>query len=80
MTVAYFTQDSYMTGKQSELAEKAEIAMLKMLRKDAIPLVDAFDFRDETLVSCLGAYDGNVYERLFEYVKNASFNQEQVSS
>ena len=28
--------------------------------------------------SALGAYDGNAYERLFEFAKNSSFNKTDV--
>ena len=50
-----------------------------ILRRDAVGLVDAFDFRDEILSSCLGAYDGNVYERLYKYAQNLPINQKEVS-
>jgi hypothetical protein len=56
----------------------AEMSQLEALRHDALGLVDAYDYRDEAMQSCLGAYDGNVYERLFQYVKNAPLNQTEV--
>jgi len=40
--------------------------------------VDAFDFRDDQLDSCIGAYDGNVYERLYEFAKQAPLNRTEV--
>ena len=52
--------------------------LLSRLRPDAVGLVDAFDFSDDVLQSCLGAYDGNVYERLYESAKRAPFNQTEV--
>ena len=67
-----------MSGEQCELAEQAEISLLMTLRNNTVALVDAFDFRDEILMSCLGAYDGNVYVRLFEHAKNLPINQNQV--
>ena len=60
------------------MAEKAEIKLLMTLRVDTVGLVDAFDFRDEILSSCLGAYDGNVYKRLFEFAKNLPINKKPV--
>lgn len=56
----------------------AEMTQLDKLRHNVLGLVDAYDYRDEAMQSCLGCYDGNVYERLFQYVKNVPFNQTEV--
>ena len=48
------------------------------LRKEAIPLVDAFDFPDAELNSVLGRYDGDVYTHLYEWAQKAPRNREQV--
>ena len=45
--------------------------MFAFLRPDAVALVDAFDWHDDTLASALGRYDGKVYESLFEMAKNS---------
>ncbi|XP_055606296.1 probable peroxisomal acyl-coenzyme A oxidase 1 [Uranotaenia lowii] len=52
---------------------------LSILRPDAVSIVDAFDYPDFVLGSALGAYDGNVYERLFEEAKKSPLNQEPVN-
>lgn len=52
--------------------------MLTELRPNAVALVDAFDFPDRLLNSCLGRYDGQVYDALYEYAKNSPLNQHQV--
>lgn len=44
-------------------------------RKDAVPLVDAFDFTDKSLNSALGSYDGQVYQRLYEWAQKSPTNQ-----
>lgn len=36
--------------------------------------MDSFDICDEILNSALGAYDGNVYERLFEEANRSPLN------
>jgi len=54
------------------------VHLLTLLRPDAVALVDAFDYSDKVLNSCLGRYDGNVYEALFEYAKGSSLNKSQV--
>ncbi|XP_053690483.1 probable peroxisomal acyl-coenzyme A oxidase 1 [Sabethes cyaneus] len=54
-------------------------AILAALRPNAIGVVDAFDYPDYVLGSALGAYDGNVYERLFEEAMKSPLNQEPVN-
>ncbi|XP_073844174.1 acyl-coenzyme A oxidase 1-like [Musca autumnalis] len=53
-------------------------AVLKKLRPEAIAITDGFDFPDGVLNSVLGAYDGNVYERIFEAAKMNPMNQKLV--
>ena len=38
-------------------------------------LTDAFDYTDDELLSALGCYDGDAYNRLFECYKGARLNQ-----
>lgn len=47
-------------------------------RGDAVSLVDAFDWHDETLASDLGRYDGQVYEALYNSAKRSRLNDTQV--
>lgn len=53
--------------------------LLTAVRPNAVGLVDSFDIRDEILGSTLGAYDGNVYERLFEEASKSPLNKEPVN-
>ena len=57
----------------------AEKVHLLSLRQNAVGLVDAFDYRDEALQSCIGCKDGNVYERLFNNAKEAPLNKNEVT-
>lgn len=52
--------------------------LLLRIRKNAVLLVDAFNWPDSVLCSALGAYDGQVYERLFEFAKASQFNKKEV--
>jgi acyl-CoA oxidase len=52
---------------------------LKKFRNNAIGIVDGFDIPDSVLGSVLGAYDGNVYERLLDAAKSSPLNQEDVN-
>lgn len=54
-------------------------AALKRFRGNAIGIVDGFDIPDVALRSTLGAYDGNVYERLLDAAKTSPLNQEDVN-
>ncbi|XP_016976162.1 probable peroxisomal acyl-coenzyme A oxidase 1 [Drosophila rhopaloa] len=53
---------------------------LKRLRPNAVTLVDSFDLHDRVLDSALGAYDGNVYEHIFESTKKNPLNKEPVNA
>lgn len=61
----------------NELSEKL-LVLLKKVRLNAVVLVDSFNYLDSNLCSALGAYDGNVYEKLFEFAKNSKFNKNNV--
>lgn len=69
-----------MTSDQVSLVRQQLYALLKVVRKEAVPLVDAFDFPDEILNSVLGRYDGNVYTHLYEWALKAPRNKKQVST
>nr|XP_002131877.1 peroxisomal acyl-coenzyme A oxidase 2 [Ciona intestinalis] len=73
-----FLKVGYLSPKQCDLALEAELDLLSCLRPNAVGLVDAFDYSDDLLQSCIGAYDGNVYERLFEWAKKSPLNKTEV--
>lgn len=49
------------------------------MRSNAVGIVDGFDISDNVLASTIGAYDGNVYERIFASAKKSPLNQEDVN-
>lgn len=53
--------------------------LLMELRDNAVGIVDGFGLHDKILNSTLGAYDGNVYERLFVDALKSPLNQEPVN-
>ncbi|XP_017837257.1 probable peroxisomal acyl-coenzyme A oxidase 1 [Drosophila busckii] len=53
---------------------------LERLRPNAVALVDSFDLHDRVLASALGAYDGNVYEHIFESAQKNPLNKEPVNA
>lgn len=71
----------YVTITQEDVAnlqDRLEM-VLGRIRPNAVGLVDSFDISDKVLNSTLGAYDGNVYERLFEDALKSPLNQEPVN-
>ncbi|XP_069823070.1 peroxisomal acyl-coenzyme A oxidase 2 isoform X2 [Dendropsophus ebraccatus] len=70
-----FLQHGHLSGKQLDLATTAYLGLLAELRKDAVLLVDAFDYTDEELLSALGTYDGNVYHNLLEWAQKNPDNK-----
>lgn len=55
------------------------VAVLRRIRQYIIGIADAFDFSDEILDSTIGAFDGNVYERLIEATTHSPLNHEPVN-
>ena len=72
-------QGGYMTSEQISLVRKQLYHLFQVIRKEAVPLVDAFDIPDEILNSVLGRYDGDVYTHLYEWALKAPRNKKQVS-
>jgi len=59
------------------LQRRLEVALEKF-RVNAVAICDGFDYPDGVLNSTLGAYDGNVYERLFDAAKRSPLNKKPV--
>ena len=75
----FILQSNTLTSDQMSCLLSRRVELLQLLRPNAIALVDSFDYPDRILNSCLGRYDGQVYEALYEYAKSSSLNQYQVS-
>lgn len=71
-------QNGVLTPGQVDWMSTRRVELLKELRPNAVTLVDAFDYPDRLLNSCLGRYDGQVYEALYEFAKKSSLNKHQV--
>lgn len=74
-----FLRFSSLTNKDVPVLQARLEELLAAIRPNAIGIVDGFDIRDEVLGSALGAYDGNVYERLFAEAMKSPLNQESVN-
>ncbi|KAG8127937.1 hypothetical protein E2320_014808 [Naja naja] len=71
-----FMQDAYFSTEQIDRVTETYLDLLAVIRRDAVPLVDAFDFSDASLNSALGSYDGLVYQRLYEWAKKSPTNHQ----
>ena len=73
-----YLEDGFLDARQAAQLRVTLRQVLGELRPDAVPLVDAFGLSDLFLTSALGAYDGDVYTRLFAYAQAAPFNASQT--
>jgi acyl-CoA oxidase len=64
-------EEKVLTSEQAIWIEDNMYAICKDIRKDAVPLVDSFNFPDFVLNTPLGRYDGQVYKHYLETVKRA---------
>uniref|UniRef100_A0A0A9YPZ1 Acyl-coenzyme A oxidase n=1 Tax=Lygus hesperus TaxID=30085 RepID=A0A0A9YPZ1_LYGHE len=73
---------SYSNVRISDVAgiEEWQHSLLASLRPNAVSIVDGFDISDEILSSPLGAYDGDVYQRLMDEAMKSPLNKEPVNS
>ena len=71
-------QGGYMAPDQVSQARLFLYSLLREVRKEAVPLVDAFDVPDQILNSALGRYDGDVYRHLYEWAQRAPRNKSKV--
>nr|XP_027226501.1 peroxisomal acyl-coenzyme A oxidase 1-like [Penaeus vannamei] len=73
-----FLRSGSLTPAQISTLEDDLGSLLTSLRPQAVAIVDAFDIHDEILDSTLGAWDGRVYERLFEDAMKSPLNKTDV--
>lgn len=78
MGISSPSQGGYLSSEQVLLARKQLYSLLLVVRREAVPLVDAFDYPDQNLNSILGRYDGDVYTHLYKWAQEAPRNRKQV--
>lgn len=61
-----------LDSKAFKFAFAAKEKLLAELRNEAIGLVEAFCYDDNTLASAIGRFDGKAYETLYDWAKNAN--------
>lgn len=73
-----FLLSEYLSPEQSAMLKEQIIALLELVRPDAVGLVDAFALPDYYLHSALGRYDGQVYEAMTKMAEAEPLNQTLV--
>lgn len=71
-------QEGYLTGADLDDLRQHLLWLYGEVRVDAITYVDAFDIDDRILRSCLGRYDGSVYQSLYDFALKSKLNETQV--
>ncbi len=74
MNANFFLKYEIVDADQMNAFEKRLRELLGRVRVNAVALVDSFDWSDSNLNSSLGVYNGNVYEKLFEFAQNSRLN------
>ncbi|GAB4820390.1 hypothetical protein N2152v2_007436 [Parachlorella kessleri] len=67
-------EGSYITGRQASQLREQQRALVRMLRPNAVALVDGFGYTDFLLNSALGRKDGNVYQALYDSARGSPLN------
>ena len=70
-----FLEDGYVSADQAQWVRANVLKLLKVVRPNAVALVDARDFSDFRLKSALGRFDGNVYPAIMEAARRDPLNQ-----
>ena len=68
-----------MNEKHAHLVRMKILHLLREIRPNAVAIVDSFDINDKYLSSALGAYDGDVYNRLYQWAKLSPLNKTEVN-
>ena len=73
-----FVGDGYFSHDHVKWVRAKVLALLDMIRPNAVALVDAFDYSDFILKSTLGRFDGDVYPAIMEASKRDPLNKSEI--
>ncbi|XP_071441576.1 acyl-coenzyme A oxidase 1 [Hetaerina americana] len=76
--VGDFLMFTSLSPSDVEYLRERQVWLLQAIRPQAVGLVDGFDLHDMVLGSALGAWDGQVYERLFAEAQKSPLNSQPV--
>ncbi|PAV72785.1 hypothetical protein WR25_15292 [Diploscapter pachys] len=73
-----FLRGGFMSEAQLDELKGGFYTLLERLRRNAVAIVDSWDFDDKELHSVLGKRDGNVYSSLLDWAQQSQLNRTQV--
>uniref|UniRef100_A0A1B6GE28 Acyl-coenzyme A oxidase n=1 Tax=Cuerna arida TaxID=1464854 RepID=A0A1B6GE28_9HEMI len=76
--VGHFLMYSALKPNDVQGLQLLQDSLLRAIRPNAVSIVDSFDINDDIIDSPLGAYDGNVYQRLFDEANKSPLNENPV--
>ncbi len=77
--MADFRARDYLSSRQAEMVGREVGRLNRVIRAEAVSLVDAWMMSDKLLGSALGKRDGRVYGALFEEALESPLNEREVS-
>ena len=77
--MADFRARDYLSSRQAEMVGREVGRLNRVVRVEAVSLVDAWMMSDKLLGSALGRRDGRVYGALFEEALRSPLNEREVS-
>ncbi len=69
-----FMESGYLTPEHARYLHSEVVEVLHELRPKAVSLVDAFDFTDTQLCTCIGNQNGHPYENLINEAQRTALN------
>ena len=76
-TAANYENGFFAPGTQGILLEASK-RLMKDLRPQMVPLIEAWEFPDEVLISAIGNSYGDIYETQMEWARNSRLNKTPV--
>jgi acyl-CoA oxidase len=73
-----FMEDGYMWAKHAQWVRSNVLALLDIIRPNAVALVDSWDYSDFSLRSVLGRWDGDVYPALIDSALRDPLNAKEI--
>ncbi|KAF0692312.1 Aste57867_16601 [Aphanomyces stellatus] len=74
-----FRLDDYLSSSQGTWSQDQLLELLRVVRPNAVALVDGFGFSDFELNSAIGRYDGDIYRALIERATHEPLNATDVT-
>lgn len=71
-------QSQYLTPEHFRMISELLQEEYRNIRPQMLNLIEATELDDNIMVSAIGNYDGNVYERLMDWARSSRLNDKDV--